>query len=72
MKLTKAELIAENNRLFNLYQEQRKLTDEWQKKYNSRLDIQMLETRVKLASSVGQLVEATSKAVMFIVGKEVM
>lgn len=35
-------------------------------------DISMIEARTKLASQVGQLVEAVSKAVVFLVGKEAL
>lgn len=37
-----------------------------------RLDTSMMKERIQLCSSLGQLIEATSKAVMFIVGKEVV
>ena len=70
--MTKAELLTENNYLRSALTEQKRLTEEWKNRYHTSLDIKMLEARIKLASSVGQLVEATSKAVTFIVGKEVM
>lgn len=41
-------------------------------KLQARLDDRQLEQRNKLASSLGQMIEATSKAISFIVGKEVM
>lgn len=72
MKITKAELIEQNNNLRSALQEQRKLTIHWETKAKERLDVQMLEARMKLANSLGQMIEATSKAVQFIVGKEVM
>jgi len=44
------------------------LKGEIQKVKNERF----LDERIKLCSSLGQMIEATSKAVMFIVGKEQM
>ena len=35
-----------------------------------RIDQTMIEQRIKLAAAVGQLVEASSKAIMFIIAKE--
>lgn len=46
--------------------------DMWQKKAQERLDTQMLDARIKLASNLGQLVEAVSKAVTYVIGKEVL
>lgn len=70
--MTKAELTAENIYLKSALIRQENLTKEWQKKATERLDLQMLEARIKLASNVGQMVEAVSKAITYIVGKEVM
>ena len=70
--MTKSELIKENQRLLNLYNIQLDLTNEWKNKATNRLDTQMMDARIKLASQVGQLVEAVSKAVTMIVGKDVM
>jgi len=41
-------------------------------KLQMRVDDRQLEQRNRLASSLGQMIEATSKAVMYIIGKEVL
>lgn len=38
---------------------------------NSRRD-PLMEQRMQLASQLGQMIEATSKAIMFIIGKEAL
>lgn len=38
----------------------------------TRLDQSMLKERIALSNSLGQMIEATSKAIMFVVGKEQM
>ena len=71
-KLTKSQLLIANNHLQNRLEEQKKLTQHWETKAKERLDMQMLDARIKLANSLGQMIEATSKAIQFIVGKEVI
>jgi len=51
-----------------IYQENQEL----KQKLQARLDDRQLEQRNKLASSLGHMIEATSKAVMYIIGKEVV
>jgi hypothetical protein len=72
MKMTKAQLIAENAYLRTALNNQSEQTKVWKKKYDERLNTQMLDARIKLANSLGQMIEATSKAVVFVIGKEVM
>lgn len=43
---------------------------ELRNKLQARLDTSMLDQRIRLANSLGQMIEATSKAVMYIVAKE--
>lgn len=40
--------------------------------YQVKNDLDMMRERVKLASSLGQLVEAVSKAVVFVISKEAL
>lgn len=46
--------------------------DNLKKQLQQRIDDKMLSERQKLCNSLGQMMEATSKAVMYIVGKEVL
>lgn len=41
-------------------------------KLRQKTETDMMTERVKLANSLGQMIEATSKAIMFIVAKEQM
>lgn len=43
---------------------------ELEQRLQARLDTSMLDQRIRLANSLGQMIEATSKAVMYIVAKE--
>jgi hypothetical protein len=72
MKITKAQLIEDNRDLRKLLEASHKQTELWRTKAEQRLDTQMLDARIKLASQLGQMIEATSKAIAYIVGKEVM
>ena len=52
--------------------QQSQLEFEEYKKKPLSVDRQMIAERIKLAANIGQLTEAVSKAIMVVVGKEVM
>lgn len=62
-----AELITQQR---NLIHEYRRENESLKEKINTRLDTTMMQQRIQLASNLGQMIEATSKAVMFIIAKE--
>lgn len=71
------KLKRENNDLRVTMNSQREAISHWQSKASvaerasqHRVDQTMLKERIDLARAIGQLVEATSKAVMFVVAKE--
>jgi hypothetical protein len=56
IRASERALIIENNKLRN--------------ELKQKIDDKMLSERQKLCNSLGQMIEATSKAIMFIVAKE--
>lgn len=68
-ELEQQELINhQSNRLYTLEAENSKLRAQLQ----NRLDVSMLAERQKLANSIGQMTEAVSKAIMYLVAKETL
>jgi cellulose biosynthesis protein BcsQ len=49
---------------------QRARAEELERQRMVRVDTTMIQERIKLANALGQMIEATSKAVMFIIAKE--
>lgn len=61
--------ISQNESTIRQLMEER---DKWKRSAETRVDTQMMAERIKLANSLGQLIEATTRAVNFVIGKECM
>jgi len=61
-------IISQGNQILRLETENQKLRASLQ----HRLDQSMLKERIQLVNSIGQLTEAVSKAIQFVIAKETL
>ncbi len=71
-KVTKADLTAQLEWQRNKSSQLEKENQVLRQTIQQRIDTAMIDSRIKLANALGQMVHAQAEAIKFIIGKEVM
>lgn len=72
MKMTKAQLLTDNQMVRAALTRVQAENIQLKTKLTERLDLSMIEARTKLVSQLGQMMEAFTRAIGYIIAKETL